>query len=142
MKYLLIIGSIILCLISCSIHQYGKGELNDSRKNFNKKKEFIFNLAFNGIVLSKNYCIKCDVNKYTVDIQLLTLSQKPTFSQEQMPPYYVFKSDSVLSMTISKELFDKIVEKNHITKESQSYNVKLNDLEISLINSESSKWLP
>lgn len=134
--------AISISIVSCSIYKYGKGEINDSKKRFIIGKDYIYNLALNGVVVNKNICNKCNVDKYTIDIKLLYISKKPSFTQLEHPRFYSIKNDSILTISISQKLYEKLIEKDHISKESQSFNLKIDDVDIPLISIKTYEWLP
>lgn len=129
-------------LSSCNNNKYSEGIKKDTQKIFVKNKGYIYGLTFEGQITEKSYCKECELNKYTLTLKLNQLSAKPIFSSEQYPPYYIFESDSVLNITVSKEFFDQVKERDKVYKERESFNLKVGKLELLYLNKEKYKWLP
>jgi hypothetical protein len=132
----------IFMLFSCNNNKYSEGIKKDTQKIFVKNKGYIYGLTFEGQITEKSYCKECELNKYTLTLKLNQLSAKPIFSSEQYPPYYTFESDSVLNITVSKEFFDQVKERDKVYKERESFNLKVGKLELLYLNKEKYKWLP
>ncbi len=132
----------IFMLSSCNNNKYSEGIKKDTQKIFVKNKGYIYGLTFEGQITEKSYCKECELNKYTLTLKLNQLSAKPIFSSEQYPPYYIFESDSVLNITVSKEFFDQVKERDKVYKERESFNLKVGKLELLYLNKEKYKWLP
>lgn len=129
-------------LSSCNNNKYSEGIKKDTQKIFVKNKGYIYGLTFEGQITEKSYCKECELNKYILTLKLNQLSAKPIFSSEQYPPYYTFESDSVLNITVSKEFFDQVKERDKVYKERESFNLKVGKLELLYLNKEKYKWLP
>lgn len=129
-------------LSSCNNNKYSEGIKKDTQKIFEKNKGYIYGLTFEGQITEKSYCKECELNKYTLTLKLNQLSEKPIFSSEQYPPYYTFESDSVLNITVSKEFFDQVKERDKVYKKRESFNLKVGKLELLYLNKEKYKWLP
>ena len=129
-------------LSCCNNNKYSEGIKKDTQKIFVKNKGYIYGLTFEGQITEKSYCKECELNKYTLTLKLNQLSAKPIFSSEQYPPYYTFESDSVLNITVSKEFFDQVKERDKVYKERESFNLKVGKLELIYLNKEKYKWLP
>jgi hypothetical protein len=129
-------------LSSCNNNKYSEGIKKDTQKTFEKNKGYIYGLTFEGQITEKSYCKECELNKYTLTLKLNQLSEKPIISNEQYPPYYTFESDSVLNITVSKEFFDQVKERDKVYKKRESFNLKVGKLELLYLNKEKYKWLP
>lgn len=127
---------------SCNHNKYSEGIKKDTQKTFEKNKGYIYQLTFEGQVTEKTYCKECELNKYTLTLKLNQLSETPVISNVQYPPYYTFESDSVLNITVSKELFEQVKEKDKVYKEKESFNLKVGKLELLYLNQRKYKWLP
>lgn len=74
-------------------------------------------------------------------LQLNQLSEKPVISNVQYPPYYTFENDSVLSISVSQELFEGVSEKDKVCKKRESFNLKVKEREFLYLNKDKYKWL-
>lgn len=60
----------------------------------------------------------------------------------QYPPYYTFENDTVLNITVSKELFEQVKEKDRVFKVKESFYLKVKEQELLFLNQGKYKWLP
>ncbi|MEI6697268.1 MAG: hypothetical protein WCO13_14535 [Bacteroidota bacterium] len=135
----------MLCIFifsSCNYNRYGNGIIEDTHKTFERNKGYIYRLTFEGQITKKAICNECELNKYTLTLKLNQLSEKPVISNVEFPPYYTFESDSILNITVSKELFVKVKERDKVYKEKESFNLKAENNELLYLNKEQYKWLP
>jgi hypothetical protein len=88
------------------------------------------------------YCEECELNKYQLKFSLSSLSEKPIISNMQYPPYYTFENDTVLNITVSKELFEQVKEKDRVFKVKESFYLKVKEQELLFLNQGKYKWLP
>lgn len=136
------IGLIVVMFSSCDCNKYAQGVKNDSQRTFDRNKDYFYLLSFEGRIIKKNYCKECELNKYTLTLELNRLSKKPTFGSAQFPPYYNFESDTILNISVSKKLFEEGKEEDIVIKQGESANLKLNNQEYLLLDKEKYTWLP
>ncbi len=142
-KYTFLYGLIILfTMAGCRFNKYSEGVINDTKEIFKKKKEYIYLLDFSGQVVDKKVCNECKINKYTITVYLKRINNKPSFSDKQYPPYYMFTSDSTLNLSVNEDLFEKVEESGMIEKQNKSFALRINQIDIKYLSEEESKWLP
>ena len=134
--------SSIFMFSSFNYSRYRNGIKKDTQKTFEKNKGYIYGLTFEGQITEKSYCKECELNKHTLTLKLCQLSEKPVISNAQFPPYYTFESDSILNITVSKELFEQVKEKDKVYKEKESFNLKAGEKDLLYLNKEKYKWVP
>lgn len=143
MKYIL---SLLCCLnllfASCQVNQYGKGVQEDTKRIFTTNKDYMYRLSLEGVVEKKELCNTCDINKFRIHLRLNQISEKPDISKIQYPPYYMFSGDSILIISVTKNLFDNVNEKDKIIKEMNDLDISVNELKIFYLSKEKNKWLP
>ena len=135
----------VLCLIiylSYDGYKYADGIKKETKKTFEKNKDFIYKLSFQGQVIEKVFCEKCIVNRYTLKIELLQLSEWPSIGIAQYPPYYIFEKDSVIIITVPKELFEHAKERDSVIKDCQSFNLRVGNKEYLYLNKGKYQWIP
>ena len=143
MKYILSLLCVLnLLLTSCQVKQYAEGVKEDTKRIFTNKKDYIYNLSLEGIVEKKILCNSCDINMYTLQLQLNQISEKPGISNMQYPPYYMFKGDSIITISVSKYLFDNVNEKDKIMKGTKDFEISVNEKKLIYLSKEQNKWLP
>ena len=143
MKYILgLLCSLNLLLGSCQVKPLAEGVKEDTKRIFSAKKGYIYRLSFDGVVEKKMLCNNCDINKYTLELRLNQISEKPDISKMQYPPYYIFKGDSVLTISVAKDLFDIVNEKDKVAKETKDLEISVNSLKHIYLSKEKNKWLP
>jgi hypothetical protein len=127
---------------SCDYKKYAEGIKKDTQKTFEKNKDYIYQLGFEGQIKKKTYCADCELNKYTLTLELSQLSEKPVINNVQYLPYYTFESDSILNITVSKELYEQVKERDKIYKKKESFNLTVQERELLYLNKEKYRWLP
>jgi len=143
MKYILfLLFSLNLLMASCQVKQFGEGVMNDTKRIFDNNKDYMFNLSFEAIVAKKEVCDNCNINKYNIRMTLNELSKKPDISNIQYPPYYMFEGDSVLTISVTKKLFDLIKLNDKIIKETKEFELTINTKKESYLSKDEKKWLP
>lgn len=143
MKYILfILFSLNLLMTSCQVKQFREGVRNDTKRIFSTHKDYIYSLSFEGIVTKKEVCDNCNINKYNVRITVNELSKKPDISNIQYPPYYMFESDSVLTISVTKDLFDLIKTNDKIIKKTKAFELTVNTKKELYLSKDENKWLP
>jgi len=135
-----------LCLLflycSCQLFDFGKGVKKDTKRIFSEKKQFIYNASFAGIIKEKRDCNKCDLNKYSLVIKLDSGSTKPSFTDANYSPYYNYENDTVLLISVSKQLFQLANTNDGIKKEPSSSNIIIHDKSCMLLSSQKDIWIP
>jgi hypothetical protein len=58
----------------------------------------------------------------------------------QYPPYYIFKGDSLLIISVGKDLFDIVNEKDKVAKETKDLEISVNSLKHIYLSKEKNKW--
>jgi hypothetical protein len=127
---------------SCGYKKYADAIKEETRNQFDKDKNYIYRLSFEGLITEKKYCKECEVCNYKLMIKISQLSEKPNISNAGFPPYYTFENDSLLSISVSKELYQEVKEKDKVNKENESYNLKVGTHELLYLNKEKYEWLP
>jgi hypothetical protein len=120
--------------------KFSNGVVADTQKNFSSHKNFIRQIAFEGILTKRVLCQKCTMNMYQVEIKLLEISEKPDFGKSQYPPYYIFEDADRLTISVSKEFFETAKENDIIIKYSGSRMLKLGDRSVSYLSEDENEW--
>lgn len=121
---------------------YADSIRRDTIKKFEKSKSYMVNIAFEGQIIEKIYCEKCELNKCTLKIRFCRISEKSGFIKILFPPYYEFENDSILNIIVSKKLFEQVQTNDSIRKEKESFNIKVGTLDLQYLSKEKNKWLP
>ena len=74
----------------------------------------------------KEFCDDCNINKYNIRMALYGLSKNPNISYMQSPPYYEFEGDSILTISVTKDLFALIKESDKIIKVAKEFELTIN----------------
>lgn len=144
MKTFIFILCTIFTIIACNgtLKKYSRAIINDTKKIFTKHKEYIYETEFLGDIIDKNECRSCNINKYTLTIRLKKIINCPIFSMKQYPPYYTFITDSILSISVSKVIFDASDITKSISKKSKSLSIVLERNELQYLSDKKHEWLP
>lgn len=129
----------LLCS-ACDYVAYSNDVNAESIKKIQKKKNFIYNIGFEGITSKVNYCEKCEINKYSITIQIKKLSSKITFSDLDYPPCYYFR-DSSLVLAVNKKIFNLVKKGEQIQKLPKSKDIIFSEERIQLLSGKNSEWL-
>ena len=142
-KKLILISFIFFGVYSCDYVKYAKAIKEETTTKFNANKEFLKRISFNGYVLEKNTCESCqNVYKYRVKLRISKLSEKLNITNIQFNPYYSFENDSTVTISFSKDLYDKMILKDELSKKNNSFNLIRNKQEFQYLSKEKDKWLP
>jgi hypothetical protein len=126
-----------------TVFGFAKGELEDSQRIFNDKKNYILNLSFDGKVQRKVDELLYDhSHRYTVKINLYMINPKPSFYERQYYSFYEFINDSTFSMTVSQSFFNHVEVNENIHKDIQDYYVRVKGAKLQLLSKNTEKWLP
>ncbi|MEZ4909207.1 MAG: hypothetical protein R2771_16545 [Saprospiraceae bacterium] len=139
--YIVVILSIVFLSCNCSNYNYAKAVKKDTERIFKNKKSLLQSLAFKGIIVDKNKCEKCNINKFTINIQIEELNQKISFQAKKYLPYYSF-DDNVLSLSVSQQVFDKLEKGYPISKMHNSRYLEFQGSQLEILNSKELVWLP
>ncbi len=134
---------ILTCFSGCDYVKYAKAIKEETITKFNVNKEFVKRVSFVGDVIEKTTCEDCQgVYKYRVKLQLNKLSEKPNISNIQFNPYYSFENDSIVVISISKNLYDRMILRDRLSKKNNSLYLIRNNQEYQYLSKEKDKWLP
>lgn len=141
MKRIMIITQIIFSLVGCN---YGSNVKIATEENFLKKKQFFRQTMLKGIILNKNFCDYCEINRFRINIKLDSLScQLFSFQYYSFQPYYFFENGKgELQISVTKEIFNVISVGNIIEKKMNSDSVQIGDNYLKLISEQKYKWFP
>jgi hypothetical protein len=134
------ISLLVLLCSACDYVAYSSDVNTEAIKKFQKKKNFIYNIGFEGITSKVNYCDKCEINKYSLTVQINKLSSKITFSDLNYPPYYYFR-DSLLVLAVNKKIFNLVSKGEQIQKLPKSNDIIFSEERIQLLSGKKSEWL-
>ena len=132
----------MLIYLFYNYYKYSESINDNSKKIFERNKNFICELAFQGQVNKKELCEICGINRYTLKIKIFHLSKIPNFSISQYPPYYSFQGDSIMILAVSEELFEQVKNKDIIIKKNNSFNLNISGKEYIFLSKENHQWLP
>jgi len=133
---------VMISMFSCDSYKYGEGVTRDTQRTFNKNKQYLYSIVFDAIMVEKMYCPNCDINKYALKMIIKDISEKPFIENSQYPPYYSFEGDSILILSVSKELYEKVNVNQKILKTYNSYDLFINNEKYNLLNKKDNAWLP
>ncbi len=128
---------LILLTVSCN-----NGVRKDVQQNILSHKEFIRQLAIDGVILQRIYCDKCNFNKYQFKVKLNTASEKVNLGYMSFPPYYTFLNNKEIMLSVNKELYDAGNEGTPISKPGGSINVTILEESYKLLSEEKYTWIP
>lgn len=129
----------ISMLYSCN---YADSIRLETIKRFNRAKRFMVHIGFEGQIVEKKYCEKCEITKYTLKIRLSDISKKSGLSKIYFPPYYEFEGDTIVTICVTKDLFSKVYEKQLISKSSDSHYLTLTQIQLLYLSKKDDLWLP
>lgn len=125
----------------CETYYYARAVKKEAEEVFKDKKSFFQALSFKGVVVGKEKCEKCGINKFVVFIEIEEMNQDVPFKYQAYPPYYFFKRDS-LSLTVIEEAFEDLKKGDLMKKKSNSRYLETNNGRLEILNKEESVWLP
>lgn len=129
----------------CDIVKFGKGVQKDTARIIKNNKSFIKELSFEGVIKEKLICPKCEEYKYEVLLNIKNYTPQSTISNNDFLPYYRFKNDSSLLISVNKKIYDFAEINNKINKTANSDNLiilKSNvKTELNWLSREDSSWL-
>jgi hypothetical protein len=128
----------VTVLYSCN---YANSVRQETIKKFEKSKSHMVHIAFEGQIIEKNYCAKCEITKYTLKIRLSSISEKIGFMELSFPPYLEY-NDTILRIIVSKDLFTQVTEKQLISKASDSHYIKTAQLKLLYLSEKDKEWIP
>ena len=125
----------------CDLIKYVEADRQETIKKFKGNKCYMEHLAFEGQIIEKRYCAKCEINKYTLRIRLSSISEKIGFMELSFPPYLEY-NDTILRIIVSKDLFTQVSEKQLISKASDSHYIKTAQLKLLYLSEKDKEWIP
>ena len=127
----------------CDLIKYVEADRQETIKKFKGNKCYMEHLAFEGQIIEKRYCAKCEINKYTLRIRLSSISEKRDFFLKiSFYYYYEINKDSTMSICVSKDLFTRVSEKQLISKESDSNYIKTSQFKLLYLSEKENLWIP
>ena len=133
---------LLIAVVFYSCHSRS-GIQEETRKIIISNKIFMRTLSFSGEVSEKIFCEKCQLNKYQLIIALKDVSPNNIpFSNQSFQPYYSFNSNTQLSISVVKDLYDLAQKEVTIKKQTNSDYLILGGQEHKFISEKKYKWLP
>lgn len=142
MRKFIILSVALFILNSCNIKHYSDAVKEDTERIFKSNKAFIHNLSINGFVTERNYYKDNTYNKYILRIKVLNISDSPSFSQLQYPPYYSFVNDSLIDISVSEFIYNNSHIGSRIDKNIKSNNIIIDNTKFQLLSNNEGVWLP
>ena len=99
----------------------------------------MYEVSFKGNVIDKLYCKKCGVNKYQLKLQLEEFVYPDKFPGKKCS-YYSFGADSLLIISVSKQIFDTAEKSHTIRKMSRTYGLSIESRELHYLSEEKDRW--
>lgn len=140
MKYLLV-TMFFTGTLSCQLLDFSNHEQKNANQLFSEKKAFLHSFAFSGHIQEKRYCVQCSINKFTLLIKLNSY-KKVEFSDLQYQPYFFFQGDSIILISVSKQIFEYSKENSFVQKEANSDYLTVQDTSLMLLSKNEKEWLP
>ena len=144
-KIIFVIVSLLLLIVGIylySIFNLSKGEIDDSIRKFGYHKDYVTCLHFQGKVKNKkDEIIYNNKHRYWIEIKLTYINDIPKFGEQNFPTYYNFKGDSILSLVVTKVVFDKI-SINQLLEKKSDYFIYIGETKMQILNKKQDKWLP
>lgn len=135
------IMAIVIMSCNCSNYNYAEAVKKDTERIFKSKKSFIQSLAFEGVVNNMEKCDNCNMNKFTVIIQIEEMNKDVLFQDQQHPPYYSF-SDKLLSLTVNQKVYETLKKGDTVNKKSDSRYLEIDNRQLEILHREELIWLP
>lgn len=134
---------LFLCFFCCSCEftEFAKGDMDDARRIFKTRKDFILKSSFDGIVLNKEICKECTTERFSLEIKLSSYNPKPDFSNQHYPKFYKFQSDTILILTVPRNLFEYSKPGSNIRKNANSNFVIIEKREELFLSTKEDEWL-
>ncbi|RBL89518.1 hypothetical protein [Chitinophaga flava] len=135
---------LLVSISSCDLIGYSKAISEQAEMRFNRSRTFINKIMFKGNVIEKINCENCDLTNYFIKIKIDSISEIPSLSRSSYNPYYEFQLQphQVLTICVSKELFDAVEQGTGVLKSANSSNLSFDRKQMLLIGQEDMKWLP
>jgi hypothetical protein len=134
---------IFTCFSSCDYVKYSKAIKEETITKFNTNKEFIQRISFSGYIIEKNIVYDCqNIYKYRVKLHLNKLTETPNIGNIQFNPYYSFENDSIVTISVSKDLYNNINVRSKLSKKNNSTDITIDNKLFKYLSNEKDKWLP
>ena len=125
----------------CEAYYYARAVKKEAEEIFKDKKSFFQALSFKGVIIGKEKCGKCGINKFVVFVGIEEMNQDVPFKYQSYPPYYSFESDT-LSLTLTEEVFEGLKKGDLVKKKSNSRYLETDSSQLEILNKEERIWLP
>ena len=136
-----LIGLIAVCYFS-DYFRFSRAVEKDARRLFASHKEFFRTFEYNGVITGKEYCNKCEINKYKLVIDLKI--QKPKIIElgnSSYPPYYFFNDKNQLVVSVTQQIYNAAEKGYLIAKEMNSDSLFFEGSGYRLLSDNKSEWL-
>ena len=135
--------TVLLISILFGSCNFGKGVQKEAQQKIIVHKAFIKSLSFNGQLVEKKFCEKCEVNRFQIIIGLNEINPKNIiFSNQFFEPYYFFDLNNRLNISVVKDLYESAQKGLAIEKQANSDYLIIGSQKYKLISDEKYKWLP
>lgn len=127
--------------VSCDYVKYVKAIKDEAKRDLIANKKFMREVSFDAYVIEK-YIYKDNANncKYSLSIHLLFISKKPGVCIHSAP-YFDLENDTIMRLSVSKIIFNKIKLNDKIIKQGNSLHLVINNQKYQYLSKEEGKWL-
>jgi hypothetical protein len=123
------------------IRKFAHGESEDSKREFQHHKTLFIKLSFNGRVVKKEACAKCEFEGYSTIIKVAEFGNLPLLIFREYPRAYRIDLDSSFQFSIPRNIYESLNQGDSISKDSNSFSIRINTKEYDLISRDSLKWI-
>ena len=140
--FILLIGLIgVYCFWDYA--RFSSAVQKDARRLFASHKEFFRSVEFSGIITEKEYCNKCQFNRYRLIVELKVKKPgKIELGDLSYPPYYFFNDNNQLVVSVTQQIYNSS-EKGHLIGKVMNYDSLIYEGSgYRLLSDYKSEWLP
>ena len=121
-----ILIALVLICSSCNYCRFCRGVQNDFKMAENRNREYLIHVAFSGILKEK--LLSTQNNNHELVIRLSKIDSLPSLVNREYKPYFRFEGDSVLSIAVNQNIYDRALVRDTIVKEKETKFIILNGI--------------
>jgi len=122
------------------ILKFAHGEIEDSKIAFQHHKTLFIKMSFSGRVVRKEVCTKCEFEGYSTIIKVDKFGNLPPLIFREYPRHYRINLDSSFQFSIPQNIYEALNQSDSISKDSNSFSIRINTKEYDFISHDSLKW--
>ncbi len=128
--------------------KYANHVKQDSLEKFSYKKNYFYNLSFEGRVMKKVYNENAKINKFVLNIAVDKIEKWPKLEDCSFNPYYEFygdlfnsqKGDLFLQISVPNYIFEVVNIGSNLKKEKNSTVLIIDNKNYNFLSKSDKKW--